>query len=269
MPVQTLQQVMKSLGGVYNPQVSLLQKRQSGIPQSIQAEETALGAKQTQAYDEILGGARRRGLGFAGIPLQEQAKYNSTEYMPALARLKQSGREQAMSLEEAILGVRERQTGMANQIREGMLSRAMANKQMREERRRFDLQLAESRRASAAAASAASAMPSFGFGGEVGGGSTGGSAKGNKIQAQAEANLQNILSKGNDYNTLRSDLLATVASAQRGNKIDQAKIQLYRGLVANNTIPNIFRAELSTPSTANRLGWGLKTISTPFKGWGS
>lgn len=139
MAVGTLNQVIKSLNGTYNPQVNLIRQRQSAIPQTIAAEETALGAKKDQAFGDILGGARQRGLGFAGIPLQEQAKYASTDYLPALARLKQSGIEQATSLEEAILGIRERQTSLAQQIREGALSRAMQKRQMAEDKRQFNL----------------------------------------------------------------------------------------------------------------------------------
>lgn len=166
MAVKSLAQITREIGNVYNPQVRLLQQRQAAIPGQIQAEEQGLQAKQTQAFDEIIGGARRRGLGFAGIPVGEQAKYNATEYMPALARLRQSGQERATSLEEAILGVRERQSNMANQMREGLLSRDMALRQMREQRRQFDLNLAEQRRAAARASSAAASFaPTLGGGG--------------------------------------------------------------------------------------------------------
>jgi hypothetical protein len=254
MAVQTLDQIVKSISGVYNPQVKLLRQRQSAIPQSLQAEEQGLQAKQTQSFEEMIGGARRRGLGFSGIPIQEQAKYNATEYMPALARLKQSGRENAMSLEEAILGVRERQNTMASQMRDGQLSRDMALRQLAEQRRQFDAQLAEQRAAAARASSGGGGgfSPSMGdiFGGGGGGGSAPAAGGGNKIQQQAEANLQKILSRGRDYNTLRNDLLATVSSAQRGNKMDQAKIQLYRSLVTAGQIPDIFRAHTMPQNTA-------------------
>ena len=266
MAVQSLNQVIQSLNSTYNPQVKLLQQRQSAIPQSLQAEEQGLAAKQTQAYGEIVDGARRRGMGFSGIPLGEQAKYNSTEYMPALARLKQSGREQAMGLEEAILGVRERQTSLASQLREGMLSRDMALRQLAEQKRQFDAQQAEARRAAAGGGGGFS--PSFG-GLDMGGGqasptSAGG---GNKYQQQAEQNIANILNKGRDYNTLRSDLMATVASAQRGNKMDQVKLQLYRQMVGAGQIPDIFRAQLQSSSPWSNITRGLRTVSTPVMAW--
>src|SRR5688500_11877662 len=106
--VRTLDQIISEIRGVYDPQVNTLRQKQSSIPDVIRGEETALGAKKDQAFGDIVSGARRRGLGFSGIPLGEQAKYSATEYMPALARLRQSGQDQATSLEEAILGVNER-----------------------------------------------------------------------------------------------------------------------------------------------------------------
>src|SRR5688500_7318807 len=108
MAVRSLEQILSELGTVYAPQEQNLRTRQSLIPGQIAEEEKGLQAKQEQSFGEILGGARRRGLGFSGIPLQEQAKYTSTEFLPALARLKQSGRQEALTLEDALLGISER-----------------------------------------------------------------------------------------------------------------------------------------------------------------
>lgn len=116
--VRTLSQIMAELAPTYNPQVQAIKTRQSLIPQAIKAEEAGLEAKQGRAFEDILGGARRRGLGFSGIPMAEQAKYTATDYLPALARLRQSGQEQALTLEEALYGIQERQGTLAQQLRE-------------------------------------------------------------------------------------------------------------------------------------------------------
>ena len=142
---RTLDQVLSELDSVYNPQIDSIRQRQSAIPDQLKSEEQGLAAQQTEAYGEILNGARRRGLGFSGIPVGEQAKYNATQYMPALARLRQSGREQAMTLEDAILGIQERRRTQGQSIFEN--ERAFA-----EQQRQFDAQLAESRRQAAAQA---------------------------------------------------------------------------------------------------------------------
>jgi len=132
MQPRTLESILSQLGTTYDPQVNSIRQRQAEIPGQVQAEEQGLQAKQTQAYDDILGGARRRGLGFAGIPLGEQAKYSATEYMPALARLRQGAREQALSLEDAILGINERRNTQAQSIYQGEQSLAEQQRQFNE-----------------------------------------------------------------------------------------------------------------------------------------
>lgn len=163
---RTLDQVLAELGSTFDPQVENYRKRQEAIPGQIAEEEKGLDAKKEAAFGRILGGARQRGLGFSGIPLAEQAGYTGTEYLPALARLKQSGREQAMSLEDAVLGIQERRRTLGTQIYEGELSREMEQQKMAEQRRQFDLQLAaQERQAAAARAAASSGGFSLGGGG--------------------------------------------------------------------------------------------------------
>lgn len=161
---QTLDQVYASLGSVYDPQANLIRQQQSEIPGQIAEEEKGLQAKQESAFGQILGGARQRGMGFSGIPLQEQAKYTASEFLPAVARLRQTGRQQATTLEEALLGINERRRTFAQQIRDGDLQREQQERQMAEQRRQFDLQLQESQRASRAAAGGGFS-PSMGGGG--------------------------------------------------------------------------------------------------------
>jgi hypothetical protein len=140
MQPRTYQQIYDELGSIYDPQAAVIKQQQQAIPGQVQAEEAGLQAKQGQAYDDILSGARRRNMGFAGIPLGEQAKYSATEYMPALARLHQSGREQATSLEQAILGIQEKRAATAQ-------SNYQYETSLAENRRQFD----EQQRATAAA----------------------------------------------------------------------------------------------------------------------
>lgn len=228
MAVQTLNQIYRSLGNVYDPQAKLIRQQQADIPNQIAAEEKGLEARQTQAFGDILGGARQRGLGFAGIPLAEQAKYTSTEFLPALARLRQTGRQQATTLEEALLGINERRRTFAQQIREGDLQRNLALKQLREQQRQFNKnyklqqqQMADARRASAG-------------GGSGGGGFAptltdllggGGKSKPLTVKDQAYASVQKFL-QGDDK-SIASDWNATFKSAQYGNKMDRLKLQLY------------------------------------------
>lgn len=113
---RTLEQIISELNPTFQPQVQSLQERANLIPGQIASEEAGLQAKQDSAFGDIVSGARRRGLGFSGVPLGEQAKYTATDYLPALARLRQSGQERAYSLQDAILGINERRDTLGQQI---------------------------------------------------------------------------------------------------------------------------------------------------------
>jgi hypothetical protein len=124
------------------------------------AQEKGLNAQKDSAFDDILSGARQRGLGFAGIPLGEQAKYTATNYLPALANLKQSFNEKGTSLTDALNQLNITQNQYAQTIRQSELDRD-------ESARQFNVaqQAAAAERAAQARAAAASAAPTFGGGG--------------------------------------------------------------------------------------------------------
>lgn len=249
MATQSLQQVIKSLNSIYSPQVNLLRQKQAGLTGQLQAEESGLAAKQTQAYDDIVNGARRRGLGFAGIPLAEQAKYNSTEYMPALARLRQQSKDQAMSLEEAILGVRERQQGAGMSYWQALDARDKWQREFDENKRRFELQLAESRAAASRGGGGGGFTPSFGGGG-------GGNAPAQSTAAGVPASLQSLYNRmfirpdGAMWSDadLRRDFDRTRISAGYGNATDKQKLQLYY-----SARPDLFRMTGSSLGNAPRF----------------
>lgn len=157
MAARTLDQILTELKPTYAAQTQSLQEQANLIPKQIEAEEGALNAKKDQAFTDILSGARRRGLGFSGIPLGEQAMYASTEYAPALARLRNAGHERALSLQQAILGINERRDTLAQQIYQQEQDRAFQAEQARLAREAQERQAAASR-----AAAAASAAPTLG-----------------------------------------------------------------------------------------------------------
>jgi hypothetical protein len=115
---RTLEQIIAEINPNFQAQTKSLQDQQALIPGQIQTQETALGARKDSAFGDILSGARRRGTGvaFGGIPLAEQSKYLATDYMPALANLRSQGQQQAMSLQDAILGINERRDTLGQQI---------------------------------------------------------------------------------------------------------------------------------------------------------
>lgn len=159
---RSLDQIVAELDTTYNPQIQSIEQRRALIDPQIAEEEKGLGAKQTQAFEDILGGARRRGLGFSGIPLSEQAKYTSTEYLPALARLRQQGNEQKLSLQDAILGIRERRDTLAQQLRQQEQDR---EEQQRQFNLNYELQKQQQAAAARASGGGGGFSPSYGGGG--------------------------------------------------------------------------------------------------------
>lgn len=88
-----------------DPQRKIVLNQISALPTQQLADEASLEAKKDLAYEDILGGARQRGLGFSGIPLAEQAKYNATDYAPAVANLKSTYGGRKATLESALADV--------------------------------------------------------------------------------------------------------------------------------------------------------------------
>lgn len=236
MQPRTLSQILSELDTTYNPQIDAVRQRQALIPGQIQAEEQGLEAKQGQAFDDILGGARRRGLGFSGIPLGEQAKYTATEYLPALARLRQTGREQAMSLEDAILGIQERRNTMGQQIFQTEQDRF-------EQRRQFDAQQAAQQRAAAAAAAQPNPLAGI-FGGGGGQAVQGAQTQQAAPQAQQQRDynfVKNLIGQVNGGNGATVSLI--LSQAKKGDARSKEVMRAFYQL-QNKPIPPNFRSFL-------------------------
>lgn len=146
MQPRTLDQILQELNttGGYASQIENIKAKQALVPENIQSNISAAEAAQTKAYEDIITGARRRGVGFSGIPLGEQAKYSSTVFAPAILAAKEQGRVQQLSLEDAM-----------NQLISDRYSKALGiqqyEQQFAENQRQFNEQMAAQRRAAAAA----------------------------------------------------------------------------------------------------------------------
>lgn len=145
---RSIDQVLAEVSAKSDPQRQTVLKQIADIPNQVKAEETALGAKQTQAFDEILAGARRRGLGYSGIPVGEQAQYNATDLMPAIARLKTSANDRRSSLETALADIGKQDYSTAYDIYN-------QDRNFEEQQRQFNSNLAFQREQAAAAQRAA------------------------------------------------------------------------------------------------------------------
>jgi hypothetical protein len=157
------------------------------LPGETQAQVGGLTAQAEQSHSDILDGARRRGVGFGGIPIGEQVKYDSTVFKPAVANLYASQNSRKTSLEEALNGLYrdQRNTAMGVQQQEQTRDEQIRqfNEQMAWNREQLARQEQEAARARAEAAKAAS---SAGIGGYFGGG---GSAAAPAAQAASASKM--------------------------------------------------------------------------------
>lgn len=141
---RALNDILTELNSVYQPQKDLYNKQISEIDPAMQAEDKGLQAQQQDSFNQITQGANRRGLLFSGIPLQEQAQYTGSQYLPAVANLKAKYAQQRFNLQDALAKINQDQYQSAYGIYNNEVNQDNA------------------RRAAAAAAGAGS--PSFGSG---------------------------------------------------------------------------------------------------------
>lgn len=165
MASRSIDQILQEVTSKSDPQRQLIMKQVADIPRQIQAEEQGLEAKRLQANEDILTGSRRRGLGFSGIPVGEQAKYAAQEYAPAVARLRTAGQDRRSTLEAALADIGRSDYTTAQDIYSNERS-------FLEQQRQFNEQMALQRENAARTAAAAeqNILAKYGIG--LGGGST-------------------------------------------------------------------------------------------------
>ena len=161
---RSLDQILAELQPGYSGSENIIKVQQQSLQPAAEAEEAGLRAQLTQANDGILANARQRGLGFAGIPVAEQAKFAATEFAPALARVKSNQIQQSTGLAESLNQLNRDKLTAAQGIYQQDLNRD-------EQQRQFNEQLraqreAEERQATAARAASGAGM-SLGIGGRA------------------------------------------------------------------------------------------------------
>lgn len=166
---RSLESIIQEIDPGYSGSRSLIQQQQQALPGETTAQLDGLAARAEQAHTNILDAARRRGMGFSGVPIGEQVKYDSTEFKPAVANLYASQNTRKMSLEEALNSLYRDQRNSALGIRESEIAREEQQRQFNENLALQKAQFEESKRQSAQAAAASSAGVGSYFGGGDGG----------------------------------------------------------------------------------------------------
>lgn len=163
--VQTLDQIQAELQPGYTAQRGIIQKGIANTNETYKASEMALDAAKTQGFNQINEQATGRGLAFGGIPLEEQADYLSTKYLPGMQQAKAQQQKDILTLEgqnaeldtdirNRAFGARENQVGAQNQWNLQQQAQDAAAEAARIERD-FEASEAEKARAHEAAQNAA------------------------------------------------------------------------------------------------------------------
>jgi hypothetical protein len=237
---QTLDQVIASLGSIYDPQIQSVRDQQAQIPKQVADQEQGLQAKQDAAFGDILNGARSRGLGFSGIPLSEQAKYTSTDYLPALANLHTAAINQQQSLTDAINKINEDRFNAGNSMYQFGVQQDFAQQQLAYQK------------AKDAADRAAASQAANSFNPSLGGGAAPGAPKAAAPNPVASKSLTGGKSQQDAYNAVKALLLtnqgklinntatAILKSARNGNTYDQYKLQLLQQIA-----PQFYKGQIA------------------------
>lgn len=240
--VQSLSQIMNDLAPASAQQTSLIQQQQAGLGAKYAEQQKGLDAQKAQDFTTINNQATGRGMAFSGIPLDEQATYLSTHYLPAIANLKQQQNDENIGLSKNLADIYSQQYNSAfnaRQTQQGALNswnmqqmQLQAQAKEAEKQRKFEAeQNAANRAASAAnaAASRAASQPAspWQLGGSEGGGYTVFNSDGSRANIDlwtyvrgnggSQQDLVNLLANGD-----KNDRKAASNYAQNVSKYGQA-----------------------------------------------
>lgn len=120
--VQTLDQIMAELQPGYQGQREVIGKAIANTNETYKATDLALDASKTQGFNQINEQATGKGTAFGGVPIQEQADYLSTKYLPGKQAAKAKQQEDILTLEGQNAALDTDIRGKAFQSREGQVN---------------------------------------------------------------------------------------------------------------------------------------------------
>jgi len=111
--VQSLAEIMAELNPAYSASTDVLKKQQGNLGAKYDTQRQGLTAEKGQGFNAINNQATGRGLSFSGIPIDEQATYLSTKYLPAYAKTFTDQNEEDLNYAGKIADVGINQTNQA------------------------------------------------------------------------------------------------------------------------------------------------------------
>jgi hypothetical protein len=103
--VQSLSQAMTELDPAYAAGRAVVQKRQEALPAKYDAQRAGINAARGQGFATINNQATGRGGSFSGVPVDEQATYLSTKYLPGMQQADFQQNDEDLTLQGEFAGM--------------------------------------------------------------------------------------------------------------------------------------------------------------------
>lgn len=242
MAARSFDQILADVSAQSDPQRQTVLNQIADLPNQQSAAESGLNAQKNQAYQDILSGAQQRGLGFSGIPLAEQAKYNATNYAPALANLKSTYANNKATLEGALAGIGQNDYQTAQ-------SQFNTEQALAEQQRQFDLNYQLQKQQAAQQSASNSALSSLLQQQQKQPANDPYAA----VDKQGAANAIVGLLKTNNPALVAKTIAAIGKSAGYGNMYDQYKVALLRQYLSSSPYSGLINQAISGPSIAKGI----------------
>lgn len=123
---QALASILRSLDATYAPEQNVINKQLQASPTIESSAIAGLDAAKRDSFEQIVTGANRRGVAFGGIPLEEQADYLGTNYLPAVANLKNRFQQDRFNLQQTLAQILQKQRQHAESLYNAELDREAA-----------------------------------------------------------------------------------------------------------------------------------------------
>jgi hypothetical protein len=98
--VQTLPELMAELSQANAPVLAVNAQRKAGLADKYAGQRAGLDAAKVQGFNQINDQATGRGASFSGIPIDEQATYLSTKYLPGMQDINAQQNNEGLTLDE-------------------------------------------------------------------------------------------------------------------------------------------------------------------------
>lgn len=240
MAARTFNDILAQVTAQSDPQRQTVLNQIADLPNQQAAAESGLNAQKDQAYQDILSGAQQRGLGFSGIPLAEQAKYNATNYAPALANLKSTYANNKATLENSLAGIGQNNYQTA-------LGQFNTEQALAEQQRQFNANLDFQKKQAAASSASNDVLAKL---------LNQNNQQNDPYAAVDKQNAANAivgLLKTNNPATVAQTIAAIGKSANNGNLYDQYKIGLLRQYLTASPYAGLITQAISGPSVARGI----------------